>query len=257
MLRAQERSELDFVFARHEVKYRVPAEIYPELLARTKKMLEPDIYPHSDVMSIYYDTEHNDLISRSLAGPSYKEKLRVRSYGVPGPDTMVFPELKKKSAGIVYKRRAMMTCREAELFLNHGIVVVDEGQIVREIEYFRDFYHPVPKLFIAYDRDSYAGTQQPDLRVTFDHNIRYREDRLRLTAGDDGEPLDIGGDYLMEVKAQDSIPFELVRILSDLKLYPDSFSKYGEIYTMLHKKEARVPMIYGAKTVTAVAGASA
>lgn len=39
----------------------------------------------------------------------YKEKLRVRSYGVPTGDDKVFVELKKKYDGVVYKRRVAMT----------------------------------------------------------------------------------------------------------------------------------------------------
>lgn len=244
MIKARNRSALDFVFARHEVKYRLPAELYKEFLSRTADILEPDLYPHSQILNVYYDTEHNDLISRSIGGASYKEKLRLRSYGIPDPDSMVFPELKKKYAGIVYKRRAMMSCREAERFLDLGDSSGMDGQIVRELVYFLNFYHPQPKLFIAYDRDSFAGIRYPDLRVTVDRRIRYREDRLRLGDGDDGELLDTGGDYIMEVKAQDAIPLELVKIFSSLRLYPDSFSKYGTIYKYLHHEEAKVCPLY-------------
>lgn len=244
MLSAMERTGLDFVFARHEVKYRVPAEIYPELMKKMGGLLVPDLYPESHVLSIYYDTENNDLISRSLSGPAYREKLRLRSYGIPGKNTMVFPELKKKYLGVVYKRRAMMPLCEAELFLNRGIYAGEESQIVRELAYFRDFYHPQPKLFIGYDRKSFMGAEQNDLRITFDNDIRFREDHLSLLEGDEGTPLDIGGDYLMEVKAQDAIPFAIVRTLSELGLYPDSFSKYGTIYTMRHRRAVQIPPVY-------------
>lgn len=35
----------------------------------------------------------------------YKEKLRLRTYGVPKAESPSFVELKKKYQGIVYKRR--------------------------------------------------------------------------------------------------------------------------------------------------------
>lgn len=221
---------------RHEIKYRIPSDMYPEFMRRVGRILKPDLYPHSNILSIYYDTEHNDLISRSLEGGTYKEKLRLRSYGVPDRNTLVFPELKKKYSGIVYKRREMMPCVEAERFLNQGIPAGRDSQILREIDYFRSFYHPMPKLFIAYRRNSFAGIWHPDLRVTFDYDIRYREDRLSLRDGDDGEPLDIGGDLLMEIKVRDSIPVELSEFLNDMKIYPNSFSKYGTIYRTIHKR---------------------
>lgn len=221
---------------RHEIKYRIPSDMYPEFIKRTGNILKPDLYPHSNILSIYYDTEHGDLISRSMEGGPYKEKMRLRSYDVPDRETIVFPELKKKYAGIVYKRREMMPCVAAERFLNQGIYPERESQILRELDYFHTFYHPMPGLFIGYRRNSFAGIRHPDLRVTFDRDIRYRQDRLSLREGDDGEPLDIAGDFLMEIKVRDSIPVELTKVLSAMKIYPDSFSKYGTIYRTIHGK---------------------
>lgn len=236
MTQQDNKAASGLVFMRHEIKYRITSEIYPEFMRRTSYILKPDLYPHSNILSIYYDTEHNDLVSRSIEGGPYKEKLRLRSYGIPSRDTIVFPELKKKYAGIVYKRREMMPCIAAERFLNQGILPGRESQILRELDYFRTFYHPMPVLFIGYRRNSFAGVRHPDLRVTFDYDIRYREDRLSLQEGDDGEALDIRGDFLMEIKVRDSIPVELTKILSDMKIYPDSFSKYGTIYRAIHDK---------------------
>lgn len=36
--------------------------------------------------------------------------------------------------------------------------------------------------------------------------------------------------YLMEIKVPSAYPLWLVEILSDLKIYPSSFSKYGSVY---------------------------
>ena len=44
--------------------------------------------------------------------------------------------------------------------------------------------------------------------------------------------------YIMEIKTLGSIPLWLVKTLSELKIYPVSFSKYGKIYTK--KKEELV-----------------
>ena len=44
----------------------------------------------------YYDTPDSLLIRRSLDKPLYKEKLRLRSYGIPSMDTTVYLEIKKK-----------------------------------------------------------------------------------------------------------------------------------------------------------------
>ena len=65
----------------------------------------PDEYGESTICNIYYDTADYRLIRASLEKPAYKEKLRLRSYGVTEPGGKVFLELKKKYKGIVYKRR--------------------------------------------------------------------------------------------------------------------------------------------------------
>jgi len=69
-----------------------------------------------------------------------------------------------------------------------------------------------------------------NLRITFDTNIRSRRTDLRLELGDYGEPLLDEGVWLMEVKAEKSIPVWLSRMLSENGLFKTSFSKYGTEY---------------------------
>ena len=96
------------------------------------------------------------------------------------------------------------------------------------------FYHPYPILFLAYDREAFFGNEDPDFRLTIDHNIRYREDNLDLTAGDQGELYFENDEKILEIKVAQSFPMWLTEILADLKIYPNSFSKYGSIFTKTH-----------------------
>ncbi len=223
-------------FERKEVKYRMNRQQYEALMRETKELLKPDeAFPHSLIMNIYYDTENDDLVTRSMAKPRYKEKLRVRSYGIPtSAHSKVFVEIKKKYEGIVYKRRSVMELKEADHFLSNGIQPADDTQIIRELDYFRRFYNPHPAMVLCYDRDSYQGTFDPQFRLTIDRNIRYREYDLDFRNGDYGDPVDPEGGYLMELKAGGALPIEIVRVLSKLKIYPTSFSKYGHAYTLSH-----------------------
>ena len=72
--------------------------------------------------------------------------------------------------------------------------------------------------------------------MTIDRNIRYREQDLRLEDGDQGNLLRTETPYLMELKAGDALPIEMARILSELKIFPSSFSKYGEAYRVSHSR---------------------
>ena len=112
-------------FKRVEKKYCLSAEQYRTMLMITQQFLKPDDYPKTVVSSLYFDTPENQLISRSLEKPLYKEKLRVRSYGIAQPDGSIMPvsdqvfvELKKKYRGVVYKRRLALSTDAARAFLS-------------------------------------------------------------------------------------------------------------------------------------------
>ena len=93
------------VFNRYEKKYLLPEAIYRLLRERLRERMSVDQYGLSTICNIYYDTEDDLLIRRSIEHLRYKEKLRLRSYGVPGKDSRVFLEIKKKYEHIVNKRR--------------------------------------------------------------------------------------------------------------------------------------------------------
>lgn len=117
--------------------------------------------------------------------------------------------------------------------MNRGVlpkVPPEDQQILNEIDYCCSFYHPVAKVFLAYDRIALAGVEDPELRMTFDDGIRSRHHHLSLLAGDGGEPLIGPQEHLLEIKVASAYPLWLVRLLSQLKIYPVSFSKYGNVY---------------------------
>ena len=193
--------------------------------------MKKDEYGEYTICNIYYDTDDFRLIRASLEKPVYKEKLRVRSYGVPQADGKVFVELKKKFDGVVYKRRITTDIRNVEPFLSGALPSESFGQIGREIGYFQSFYHTAPKVFIGYDRLAFAGIDDPQLRITFDTNLRWRNTDVDLRLGDHGAPIALPcGNVLMEVKIPGTCPLWLSHLLSDIGAFPTSFSKYGACY---------------------------
>ena len=99
------------VFKRYERKYIITPEQYEGLMPLIDEYMRGDEYGRSTICNIYFDTPSHMLIRNSIDKPVYKEKLRLRSYGVPDQDSNVFIEIKKKFKGIVYKRRINMTYR--------------------------------------------------------------------------------------------------------------------------------------------------
>ena len=172
----------------------------------------------------------------------YKEKLRVRSYGVPAPDGKVFAELKKKYKGVVYKRRITVPAAEVQPLLAGQRSLADYGQIGREIAWFQQLYDARPRVFIGYDRIAFAGVADPELRITFDTNIRWRTTQLELSAGDHGAPLLPDDRVLLEVKLPGVCPLWLAHALAEAGAVPVSFSKYGSCYCYHLLREQPVPL---------------
>lgn len=154
----------------------------------------------------------------------------MRSYGVPADGDSVFVELKKKYKGVVYKRRTVLEAGEALDYLAGRCSPRAKDQICREIDWFLGRYHPVPQVFIAYDREALAGLEDRVLRVTFDIDLRWRDTALDLRSGDGGERITSRDQILMEIKIPGSAPVWLSRLLSENSVFPTSFSKYGVCY---------------------------
>lgn len=217
------------VFRRVELKYLLTPEKMQVLCGVLLPRVRPDAYGRTTVCSIYFDTPDRRLIRASLERPVYKEKLRLRTYGVPEPDSPAFVELKKKFQGVVYKRRIELPYREAFGWLTGGAPPRQETQITREIEWFLAFYGSLtPAAVLCADRTAFDGER--DLRITFDENIRWRDGDFDLRSGDGGAPLTAPGDTLMEIKASGGMPLWLSDALSRFGIWPTAFSKYGRAY---------------------------
>lgn len=219
------------VFQRVEQKYVLTEEEYKKLFPRIKKNLVKDIYFRSTICNLYLDNEKNEMIIRSLEKPMFKEKVRIRSYNVPSIDDKVYLELKGKFKGVVFKRRVKVRLKDLYQYLEDGTIPQNNNQqIMREIDYVIHKQELKPKIYIAYDRESYLDKDNKDFRVTFDSNLRSRRDNLKLEEGDFGSQYQEEHIYIMEIKSLASIPLWFTKTLSELKIYPKSFSKYGNIY---------------------------
>ena len=225
------------IFKRVEQKYVINQMQYDLLNTLMNQHMVADAYlanrkPYT-ICNLYYDTADSALIRTSLEHPVYKEKLRLRSYGIPAANDVVFLEIKKKVAGVVSKRRTGILLHEAEAFLQNGALPVQSAlnrQVFNEIMGVRARFDLMPALFLAYDRIAYLGRDDASLRVTFDKNIRARRDRLSLSEGAGGDPLLQPGRYIMEIKTAKAIPLWLAHALSKGGIRRVSFSKYGAVY---------------------------
>jgi len=218
------------VMKRYELKYLLSREQTDYLRKRLAGHMEVDKYGKTSIASLYYDTPSYQLIRTSVEKPPFKEKIRLRSYGIATEESPDYLELKRKAYGIVYKRRVETTIPLVHRFFAGDGDICSPGQINKEITTFRDYYKTlVPACLIIYDRVAYFEPGG-DLRLTIDENPRYRTDDLTLTKSMEGKPLLDDGWTILEVKVQEAMPLWLTSILSEGKIYKGSFSKYGEAY---------------------------
>ena len=234
------------IFKRIEKKYLLSEARQEALFQRIGAHLRPDEYGRSTVLSLYLDTPDHRIIRNSIEAADYKEKLRLRSYGKAKPDSVVFLELKKKFGGVVYKRRAAMTLKDAESYLRTGVKPF-ESQIMAEIDWAMRLYgRPKAAMLIACEREAWFDEEHPDLRLTFDRNIRCRETELRLDRGSAGIRLLPEDTVLLEIKTAGAMPLWLADALDAEGILPGSFSKYGEAYLRtLETKKHPVSILEG------------
>lgn len=228
-----------YIFKRYEKKYPLSASKKEALLQAVEKYLIPDSHGRSTISSLYLDTPDYLIIRNSIEAHSYKEKLRLRAYGVPGPEDKIFFEIKKKLQGVVYKRRVPMSLKDAESYLCTGKKPV-QSQIMNELDYAMHFYrNPKPAMLISYDREAFYGKDCSGVRLTFDSNVRYETESLSLGCTNKGIGILPPNHFILEVKTEGAMPLWLSHALNELEIYPASFSKYGTAYReMLNDKGA-------------------
>ena len=235
------------VFKRYELKYLLTKEEKDKILSAILPYMQLDDYGLTTIRNLYFDTDSYQLIRRSLEGPVYKEKLRLRSYTKATDDSIVFAELKKKYDSVVYKRRLGLREADAVSWLSGNGMPLLDSQISREIDYFIHFYDRLtPKAFLSYEREAYYTKEASNFRLTFDQHILFRDEALSLKEDVWGSPVIDEGMVLMEIKTSCGMPLWMVSALSENGIRKRSFSKYGAAYrTYIYPKINKNKMFKG------------
>lgn len=226
----------DMTFNRVEKKYILNKSQYKSLKSYLNESISHDneslsFHENYTISNIYYDTEDNILIKKSVSKPKFKQKLRLRAYGNVSNDSVIFLELKKKLNGYVNKRRTLISIQDVDnLVLKQELPKPEEyqnEQVLKEIQYFAKQYKLHPSLYLYYEREVYSTEDKIGLRLTIDKNITTRRYMVDLTKGNAGKHLLADDQYVLEIKTNRNVPYWLNQILNKYKIYSTSFSKYG------------------------------
>lgn len=229
-------------FKRYEKKYLVTRGQAAAFQAALARHMEPDLFGEYLVQNLYYDTEDWQVVRASIEKPLYKEKMRLRCYGAPHPESELYLELKKKYDGIVYKRRIALPAQALERRGVREALAADGSQIARELDCYMRANAPSERIYIAYRRTAFIGTGDPGLRVTFDDDVRFRLDLLDFSHPGVGGAILPRDKLLLEIKTFSAIPLWMARHLSEAGMFPTAFSKFGACYTdrILKQPERKV-----------------
>lgn len=172
----------------------------------------------------------------------------------------VFFGIKKKFKGIVYKRRLALTLPAALAFVSGlpyeqacarwplsdaalaaAALSPVTRQIARELRWLHRWLPLVPSMGIACDRVAWAYRPEmfqeregdelfdSELRITFDDCLEYLDcHRFRSP----WRPIIESSESVMEIKSAGPYPPWLVEVLSAERIYPASFTKYGNAYQL-------------------------
>lgn len=226
--RGRGKTQTAFTFARVEMKYLLSPQQHAAIREALKDELIEDEFGRHTISSDYYDTDDFTMTRHSISGPVFKEKLRVRSY----PDSeKIFPEIKQKYKGIVYKRRVSCMMEEWESFRRGETAQVGQyPQIAEELKMILCRYGKLsPKVTIAYDRTAHVWRQDENVRVTFDENLSAAPIAMDGTRGEKHLLLPEGW-VVMEIKIPGSVPLAFSALFSRLGVFPRGFSKVGYWY---------------------------
>ncbi|WP_096190312.1 polyphosphate polymerase domain-containing protein [Evansella halocellulosilytica] len=222
-------------FSRYEIKYLIPFDTYEKLAELLEKRMVFDKYGNSEgkynIISLYFDSPDKKIYYETRNKNRFRQKLRLRIYNSATVHDQAFFEIKKKYKKRVNKRRTSIKLRDAYAYIYDQVktdqkIDVSNEQIFHEIDSFRSLYNLKPENIVSYDRQAFVGVADADLRITFDYNLKCRNEDLRIENGPEGTHFVDPNLVVLEVKVNHSVPLWLSKLLSELNCPKKSVSKF-------------------------------
>lgn len=227
-------------FKRKESKYIIAQNLLTEFLTELEQYMAADDYARSTITSIYFDNADNQMIQDALAKKHGREKVRMRLYGEMTPTSAAFLEIKKKQDKVGHKYRLVSTPVSIQRYIEHGIVdgSIQDQQVTEELAFLHQRYGKLgPRMVISYDRLSFKGKVERDVRVTVDSHLLYKSLSCMEEVNRQRFALLPTDQAIMEIKVPDQQPAWLVELVARYGLEKVSFSKYGKAYLLSKEVE--------------------
>ncbi|MDQ1292781.1 MAG: polyphosphate polymerase protein [Actinomycetota bacterium] len=227
-------------FNRYELKYLIPTSSLEELSRELGEHLDED--PHGTdggygVWSVYYDTSDLRSYWEKIEGLRFRRKLRVRHYGTRSSltdDSDVFVEIKQRVNKVTQKRRVVMPYRRARMLCDRRCLEPEDSErdgvdraLAEEILGLVCGLDLRPTAVTGYQRSAYLGRDADlGLRVTFDRRVLGRDRDFHLGTLGGNRYIVPAGLAVMEVKANERVPFWFTDLAARRELSVVRISKY-------------------------------
>ncbi|MEV6060833.1 polyphosphate polymerase domain-containing protein [Nocardia asteroides] len=223
-------------FNRYEIKYLADESDVPALRAALQEQMAADVhsgvggYP---VTSLYYDTATLRFYWEKIEGLKFRRKLRLRLYGDPGEvtdATTVFVEIKQRVNRVTQKRRIRLPYDQARALCAGTLNMPFQG---REQAFVNEVSELVTKLDLrpivttGYNREAFVGTESDlGLRATIDHSVHGRDRDFHLGANAENRFIIPPHLAIVEIKANERIPYWISDLTARLNMSVVRISKY-------------------------------
>jgi SPX domain protein involved in polyphosphate accumulation len=224
-------------FNRFELKYLLSLEAAEAFRREIGVYLQPDTNGngHGDyaVSSLYYDSTGYRFYWEKMEGIKFRRKLRIRHYETRAaltPDTLVFVEVKQRLNRVTQKRRVLLPYCDALLLCDERQVPEhrpEDRGVIEEVFTMLHQYDLRPASLVSYSRQAFVGSDYDvGLRVSFDTNLRYSASDLELHSKRFGPFLLPPERVVMEIKANERVPYWLTELVAAHNFRLIRISKY-------------------------------
>jgi len=225
---------------RFEIKFRVHEYKALEIRRFVEQYLaidpfgatQPDLsYP---VHSLYIDSQSMKTYHDTINGNRNRYKLRIRFYE-NGPDAPVFFEIKRRFDKVIGKKRAKVHRHYLRDLLTGQMPQMRHlvKQTPKELEALEHFcflvnqIHARPKIHVAYRREAYELVDNNSVRVTFDREVRTKQETGYSLATEMSDAADVFGNMvILELKFTNRYPLWFRELTQRFHLRQDSAAKY-------------------------------
>ena len=218
-------------FKRHELKYYLNDIQTEGLQNHLGQLMNVDRQSDEQlgyrVRSLYFDSIDDECLFQKQSGFLHRKKIRLRTYGESGQDTVKFEikykhgQLVRKDSVEIFKNEAIEICNG-----NYALLLKNNNPVLNKI--YTTFLSRAykPKVIVEYHRVALT-LPVSNIRITFDKKLRSNINHLELFSSvRDSMPVILEGKQIMEVKYDEFLPGYIKRVLSGVNTERMAISKY-------------------------------